>query len=350
MAAARLRRVDRARDREDLAAGLGRQARRDQRSGPQRRLDDQRAARQAGDDAVADRKVLRQRRHADRELADDRCRRQRCDARERAMPRRIDAVEPGADDGDRAGRRPRARPRARRRRCRAPGPRRSTSRLRLRCAAKARAFSRPCGVGLRLPTIAIDGAVQQLEAAPGIEQQRRVGGLQQRLRDSAGRRARARRAARRRRRASQRSAAARRSCEIRRLRGERRRDLAGTTARARRPMRRSPLPANRTRASSARAAVRGRRRASRASAATPTTSSRSIMRSARVAGLWFASCPRARDAGSLRPDRCLSRRNLRLGEAVAGGDRLLDRQDQRVRHAVRRRGTRTGRRDARRAA
>ena len=76
-------------------------ARGDQRARGQRGLDHQRAARQPGDHAVALRKVLGQRRHAELEL-----RQQQAvlgDAvRQRAMARRVDAVQPGADHGNRA--------------------------------------------------------------------------------------------------------------------------------------------------------------------------------------------------------------------------------------------------------
>ena len=156
VAAARLRRVDRARDREDVAAGLEREPRRDQRARLHGRLDDQRAARQRRDDAVPDREVLRQRRRADRELADqeavggDLLRRAR-DAgpgrRRRARCRRRRSCR----------RRRRARLRAPRRRCRAPGPRRRPSRRR-RGGRRRRARSRGLArVALRLPTIAIAG-------------------------------------------------------------------------------------------------------------------------------------------------------------------------------------------------
>ena len=77
---------------------------------------------------------------------------------ERAVARRVDDVEAGADDRDRAARRRPSAPS-----CAAPStpsarPETTTQPAWLRCAAKARAFSSPCGVGLRLPTIAIAGA------------------------------------------------------------------------------------------------------------------------------------------------------------------------------------------------
>ena len=61
MAAARLRRVDGAGDREDLAPALERHARGDQRARLERGLHHQRAARDAGDQAVAAREVVGQR-------------------------------------------------------------------------------------------------------------------------------------------------------------------------------------------------------------------------------------------------------------------------------------------------
>ena len=81
VAAARLRRMDRAGDREHVAAGLGGQPRGDQRARLQRRLDHQRAARQPGDDAVAlIGKFSAQRRRAERELADEQAVARRCAA------------------------------------------------------------------------------------------------------------------------------------------------------------------------------------------------------------------------------------------------------------------------------
>ena len=78
--------------------------------------------------------------------------------RQRAMARRVDEIEPGADDGDRAaaaGERAFVRGAVdAERQAGDDDPAGAGS----RCAAKARAFSRPCGVGLRLPTIAIAGA------------------------------------------------------------------------------------------------------------------------------------------------------------------------------------------------
>ena len=144
---------------------LDRQPRRDQRARLQRRLDDQRAAREAGDDAVAAREVLRQRRRAERELADDEAVRPRCGARardaasdrrdrgrcrrrrsshagalERAFVRRaVDAEREARDD-------------------RQPG----AAQVRARTRARSR---RPCGVALRLPTIGDRRALQQLDAA-----------------------------------------------------------------------------------------------------------------------------------------------------------------------------------------
>ena len=105
---------------------LGRQPRGDQRARLQRRLDHQRAARQAGNDAVAHREVLRQRRRARREFADQHARPWRCGAPARG-------AAPGRPGPARCRPPPPccpARPgrlRARRRRCRGPGRRRWSS-------------------------------------------------------------------------------------------------------------------------------------------------------------------------------------------------------------------------------
>ena len=140
--------------------------RRDQRARLQGRLDHQRAARQAGDDAVAHRKVLCQWRRAERELADDEAV-GRDAVRQCAMALRIDPIQSGADDRDRRRRRRRGRRRGPRRRCRARGPRRSSGR-RGSGAPRTRARSRtPCGVALRLPTIGQRLVAQQLAFGPG---------------------------------------------------------------------------------------------------------------------------------------------------------------------------------------
>ncbi|MNK81128.1 hypothetical protein D3C87_1008680 [compost metagenome] len=96
MAAARLRRVDRARDREHFLALLRREPRGDERARRQRSLDHQRAARQARDEAVALGKVLRERRRAQRQLAHDQPL-QRDAVRQVAVPRGVHAVQAGAD-------------------------------------------------------------------------------------------------------------------------------------------------------------------------------------------------------------------------------------------------------------
>ena len=101
MAAARQRVVDRARHREHLAVVLGGEPRRDQRTAGERRLDHQRAEAEAGDHAVAARKLsasagvpsgTRDQRAA---AVDDR-------VREIAVGGRIDAIEAGAEHGQRA--------------------------------------------------------------------------------------------------------------------------------------------------------------------------------------------------------------------------------------------------------
>src|SRR6185436_12505365 len=62
------RRVDRTRNGEDLATLLGGRARRDERAGSERRLDDQTALRESADQAIAAREVRRERACAEGEL------------------------------------------------------------------------------------------------------------------------------------------------------------------------------------------------------------------------------------------------------------------------------------------
>ena len=100
MASARERIVDRARDREHLAALIAGAARGDQRARAQARFDDERAERKAGDDPVAARKILGPSRSAGRELADQRTARR--DARgELAVASRKDEIGAGAEHRDR---------------------------------------------------------------------------------------------------------------------------------------------------------------------------------------------------------------------------------------------------------
>ena len=207
-------------------------------------------------------------------------------------------------------------------------PETTTSPARLRWLAKARAFSRPCAVGLRLPTMAIDSACEQLDPAVDVEQRRRVGGLEQRRADSADRRAPARRARPARagragvepgagwRRAGRRSPAARSPAP----RPRPRRRAAG----APRSRRRARPAASRTRASRRRAASRptpgvATRRSHAAS------SSRSIM--VRAAAV-------REDPGGGRASRGGSRRDQGCENRSPGETGSLDRQDQRVRHAL----------------
>ena len=244
------------------------------------------------------------------------------------MARRVDEVEPGADDGDRAAPPPASAPS-----CAAPSmpsasPETTTQPAPLRCAAKARAFSSPCGVGLRLPTIAIAGACSSSIAAAHIQQQRRVGGCRAAPPDSAGRRARRRRAA---------SSPLGQPCqparearvEVLGRRRQRARPRSGaTTALARRGR---GAEHGFGRAEARRAAARADSRptpgvSSRRSHA--ANSSRSIMRGARAG----SRCATPRKP-SARPERAAAA-SLGLGEAVARRDRVLDRQDQRIRHAV----------------
>ena len=115
-------RVERmARHGEHLAALLGGHAGGDQRARAPRRLDDQHAQRDAGDDAVAAGEVLGARHEARRVLADQAA--ALADpALQLGVLRRIDVVEAAGEHGDRAGRA--APPRGRPRRCRGRGPRR----------------------------------------------------------------------------------------------------------------------------------------------------------------------------------------------------------------------------------
>src|SRR6188508_115328 len=101
MTAARQRAVDRAGNGEDLASLLGCQPRRDQRAARERRLHDQRPHREPADDAIATRKVLRQRRNAGGKLRDE-CASRRDLARERRVLRRIDAFGAATLHRDRA--------------------------------------------------------------------------------------------------------------------------------------------------------------------------------------------------------------------------------------------------------
>src|SRR3954469_17950225 len=71
MAATRQRRLDRAGYCINVAPLLGCKPRGDQRTGLRRCLDDERAARQAADDAVAAREIRRQRWRSQRIFADD---------------------------------------------------------------------------------------------------------------------------------------------------------------------------------------------------------------------------------------------------------------------------------------
>ncbi len=102
MAAARQRRVDGARDGEDFTAVLRRQAGGDERPAVARRLHDQDAARQPGDQAIATGKVAAQGRAAQRQFRDQRALRRDAFGQS-GMPRRIDLVDSRAHDGDRAG-------------------------------------------------------------------------------------------------------------------------------------------------------------------------------------------------------------------------------------------------------
>ena len=103
MAALCDRRVDRAGDGHDLAAGLERLAGGDQRAGLARRLDHQGGQRQAGDQPVAPRKVVALGLGAERQLGEDRAA-GGDRVGQRPVARRVDPVDPGAHDRERAGR------------------------------------------------------------------------------------------------------------------------------------------------------------------------------------------------------------------------------------------------------
>ncbi|VWX59772.1 hypothetical protein VARIO8X_20015 [Burkholderiales bacterium 8X] len=102
MAAARLRRVDRPGDGEDLAAEFGRKSGGDKRPRLQGRLDHQRAPREPGNDPVALREVLVEGWRAEGELAHDQAAIGNA-VGHRAVLGRVDAVEAGADHGHRGG-------------------------------------------------------------------------------------------------------------------------------------------------------------------------------------------------------------------------------------------------------
>ena len=90
---------DPSRQRPHVAPQLERLARRRQRAAARRRLDDQAGAPERRDDAVADREVLRQRGHPDRELRDQRALPLDVAPQTRRSARIVD-VEPAAEHGD----------------------------------------------------------------------------------------------------------------------------------------------------------------------------------------------------------------------------------------------------------
>jgi hypothetical protein len=92
--------MDRAGNREYIATLIARESRRDERSGRQRRFDDEDAAGEAADQAIALREVLPARGRARQVFRNERA--FACDAlREVAVARRVDAIEAGADDRQR---------------------------------------------------------------------------------------------------------------------------------------------------------------------------------------------------------------------------------------------------------
>ena len=86
---------------QDVAPLLERRGRGDERPALLWRLDHHDRAGQAADDAVAQWKVVRQRRHARRELADDRTGVVPCRRASIAVLRRVDAIDAAAEDADR---------------------------------------------------------------------------------------------------------------------------------------------------------------------------------------------------------------------------------------------------------
>ena len=175
VAALRERRMDRAGQREDVAAGFGREPRGDQRPGSCGRLHHDDAARQARDDAIAARELMRTGGRAERQLGDESPRPPRCGARGCGATR---------------DRRCRLRSRSRRSVDAAAGPAASApscaaasmpsaSPLDDRVALDRRAPRRndvrrrgPVAVALRLPTIASNESREQFDAALDVEQWR----------------------------------------------------------------------------------------------------------------------------------------------------------------------------------
>ena len=177
MATSRLRRVDRAGDREHLAPGVARHPRGDERARLQRGLDDKRALSEPGDDAVAQWEVRWQRGCAQGELAHD-----HADigdpVRQLQMPLRVNAVQPGAHHGHGAAW------------CRQPAL--VGSAIDPQCHARNDRVARATQMGGKRPGVvgalgrgvaaAHDGdrrGVQQVDAALRVQQQRRVGSIKQ---------------------------------------------------------------------------------------------------------------------------------------------------------------------------
>src|SRR6185295_6376541 len=100
VAAAGKRRVDGARDRENVAALFARPSRSDERAGRERSLDDEHAARHAADQSIAPRKIFGSRGRPRNELGDD-ATRFRDPSREFAVSCRIDAIGTRADERER---------------------------------------------------------------------------------------------------------------------------------------------------------------------------------------------------------------------------------------------------------
>ena len=99
--ALRERGMDRTRQGEHFAALFAGESRGDERAGRERCLHHEHATGQAAHESVAPREILLLRRRADREFGDHEAARREI-VREVAIARRVNAVGPGADDGDAA--------------------------------------------------------------------------------------------------------------------------------------------------------------------------------------------------------------------------------------------------------
>ena len=342
VAAARLRRVDRAGNREHLAAGLGGQPGGDQRAGRSAASTTRVPRARPAMMRFLIGKFCGQRRRADRELADQQA--GGGDAvRQRAVPCRV-------DDGPGRCRRPRSccrRPPA----SSAPSwaapsmpsarPETTTSPARLRWRRRRGRSPAPCAVGLRLPTMAIASAAEQFDPAL------------RRTAAAAGRRSRAARriarVAERQHVAPRASAAGRRARPAWRRAG--RRSSGGSVASAAAAAAPTSAPARRGRGVEHAPGASRRRPAGARAASRPTPG---VSTQAQPGGELVAvdhrrGLPRSeRPGGGARVAAGPPRSGLR--EEVAGRDRLASPTGSARTTCARTRGTRTARRGARPAA